>query len=508
MSILAAIRNHSGTVFLGVQTLLGAVFVADIAGYYRSPNNSIDSTLHSVSLVAVVGAAILLLYLKRMISYRLLRASLAEEERRRLTETDLATGALMRHVFLSRLKEDIGTLSNQRNAILALVDLDHLKQLNDSLGHTVGDLALSHLVDCIERCFPGCPVGRLGGDEFAVLMAGDDAALCNRRLQRMLTLLRDGKMHEGNRISLSASIGIAMAPDHASLDKELILLADLALYESKNSGRGRATVFDPDMLSEKRRRRFVERELRAAMYLRELELHYQPIRQPDGSIYAFEALIRWNHSVRGLVGPAEFIPIAERSSLIDALGEWVFRRACEDIAILPGCRISINISGEQLKRQEVVDMMTRVLAETGRSAGEFTLEITETVATSATAEVIARLQTLRAMGFRVALDDFGTGNCGFNYITSLPVDCIKIDRSYVHNLKNDRVAQVFVSALIEIARIQDLAVVAEGIETEAEFSLARAAGCNRFQGYLLGRPVPPLAARRELLAAQPERMAS
>ncbi|TIV78907.1 MAG: EAL domain-containing protein, partial [Mesorhizobium sp.] len=234
----------------------------------------------------------------------------------------------------------------------------------------------------------------------------------------------------------------------------------------------------------------VERELRAAIYLGELDLHYQPIVDTDRSTFALEGLVRWRHPVRGLISPADFIPIAERSTLIDMLGEWVFRRACADIAHFPGLRISINVSGEQLKRDEIVTMCDRVLRETGRLAAEFIIEITETVATAATPEILKRLEALRGLGFHIALDDFGTGHCGINYLKTLPIDSIKIDRSYISSLAHDQVAQIFVSALAQIARIQHVTIVAEGVETEEEFTLARAAGCNRFQGYFFGRPAP------------------
>ena len=207
-------------------------------------------------------------------------------------------------------------------------------------------------------------------------------------------------------------------------------------------------------------------------------------------MYAVEGPGRWRHSVRGLIAPGEFVPGAEETSLIDTLGAWVFRRACLDSHAFPDCRISINVSGQQLKREEFIVMLKRVLLETGCSADRFILEITETTATAATPEVLRRLQTARAMGFRVALDDFGTGFCGFNYLKTLPIDAIKIDRSYVQSLAQDEVARIFVSALTQIASIQDLVIVAEGVETETDFALARAAGCNRFQGYHIARPAP------------------
>ncbi|WP_048648024.1 putative bifunctional diguanylate cyclase/phosphodiesterase [Nitratireductor soli] len=498
MSILATVHKHGGPVYIGVQSLLvSGTAMAALALFLAPRENAVTGWLMIVCLALTLAGVALLDYLKRSVTDRLRRAAHVEAQRHRLTETDLLTGALTRGRFLDELTASVGTLTKPRRIMLMLVDVDHFKQLNDGFGHQFGDEALAHLVACARHCFPDCTIGRLGGDEFAILMHGNDLDRCRTRAEKLLAMLQRGRSSEGHQVPLSASIGIAVAPQHASSAKELPLLADLALYESKGAGRGRVTVFDPDMLSEKRQRRFMERELRAAIYLNELELHYQPVTNADRSRFAVEGLVRWRHPARGMISPGEFVPIAERSSLIDLLGEWVFRRACRDIDHFADCRISINISGEQLKRDGLVQMLARVLDETGNSAGHFILEITETVATAATPEIIGRIEKLRAMGFHVALDDFGTGHCGFNYIKTLPIDSIKIDRSYIRNLGDDRIAQVFVSALTQIARIQGLTIVAEGIETEMEFQLARAAGCNRFQGFLLGRPVP-LASADEL----------
>lgn len=498
MSILSTVRRNGARVYIGVQALLITATALIAVAYFMVPRESgMPNWLLLTCFVLSATGLGLLEYLKRTVSDQLKDAVRIEAERTRLTENDLLTGALTRGRFLDELSASIGTLSKPRRIMLLLVDLDHFKQLNDGFGHQFGDQALAHLVACAKHCFPDCTIGRLGGDEFAILMYGNDLERCRLRAEKLLTMLQQGRVCEGHQIPLGASIGIAVAPEHASSPKELPLLADLALYESKGAGRGRITVFDPDMLSEKRQRRFMERELRAAVYLNELELHYQPLTDSERNCTALEGLVRWRHPVRGMISPAEFIPVAERSNLIDMVGEWVFRRACLDLDHLSCGRISINVSGEQLKRDGLVHMLDRVLHETGTAANRFVLEITETVATAATPEIIARIERLRGMGFHIALDDFGTGHCGFNYIKTLPIDSIKIDRSYIRNLGHDRIAQVFVSALTQIARIQGLTIVAEGIETEAEFDLARAAGCNRFQGYFLGRPqAAPMLLRR------------
>ena len=490
MSIFTSISNHSKRGYYALQGLFSASALT-LAWSILTFGNGGRLTWAlafciAVNLIAILG----LVYVQRTMGLQLEAASAAQEETARLTRTDTLTGATTRGHFLAQMQQSLGSRLARRHATLIVVDIDHFKQLNDSLGHPFGDAALNHVVCTMKRLFPDAVVGRLGGDEFAILVRNGDVQMAIERANRLIETLRGGVFHSGNNVALSVSMGIALAPLHATQTDDLMLLADLALYESKSAGRGRVTVFDNGMLSDKRHRRFIQRELRAAIYLNELELHYQPMANADGTVYALEGLVRWRHPVRGIIAPGEFISIAEESNLIDMLGAWVFRRACADIPSFPGCRISINVSGEQLKRDEFIAMLARVLEETGRSADGFVLEITETVATAATPEVLRRLETVREMGFRVALDDFGTGFCGFNYLKTLPIDAIKIDRSYIQSLAEDEVARVFVSALAQIARIQNLVILAEGVETETDLTLARAAGCTCFQGYLLARPAP------------------
>lgn len=490
MSILATIKDHSGRIYRGIQALLVASIAATAIAAFGLTGNGSRATALALAATSTSLALLVLMYMRSSIVQRLQSAADAEAEKHRFLSIDAMTGAMTRRYFLEALSDRLGSLRNRRQASLVLIDLDHFKQLNDTFGHQFGDLALAHLVKEAGRIFADSIVGRLGGDEFGVIVSHGDAAALNKDVRRLLDAMRAGKRHEGKIIPLSISLGVARAPLHASNPTELMLLADLALYESKAAGRGRVTVFDEEMLSDKRDRRLVERELRAAVYLGELELHYQPIVGAEGSVDALEGLIRWRHPVRSLISPAEFIPIAERSTLIDMIGEWVFKRACADIDHFPGRRISINVSGEQLKRDEIVTMCERILRETSRSASSFIIEITETVATAATPEILRRLEALRGLGFHIALDDFGTGHCGFNYLKTLPIDSVKIDRSYIRSLAHDQVAQIFVSALAQIARIQHITIVAEGVETAEEFTLARTAGCSRFQGYFFGKPAP------------------
>jgi diguanylate cyclase (GGDEF)-like protein len=398
------------------------------------------------------------------------------------------TGALARRHFMECL--DQAVRKTDVSITLMLIDIDHFKQLNDTLGHPAGDAALVHLSNCLRYQLKTGQVGRLGGDEFAVLFTGTSETEIARQTAALLRLVAKPFRHAGHDIALSVSIGTATSFDRAHDASGLFQNADLALYASKSAGRGRATTFEESMLQDRRRVRYLQRELRAAIYLDHLELHYQPVVDAQKQVKGFEALVRWRHPVRGLIPPIEFIPVAESSTLIDLLGEWVFTRACQDFVRLGHLNVSINVSGEQLKRDNLVTMAEQVLQQTGCPPHRIVFEITETAATDASPDVLRRLNKLRAMGIRLALDDFGTGHCGFNYLKTLPIDVIKIDRSYISNLGKDRLAQVLVSALTEVGRIQGVSVVAEGIETDEDFQLAKAAGCDRFQGYAIARPQP------------------
>ena len=451
--------------------------------------------LSAAPFALIVASVLLLLWMR----FRLRReVDAAETEAARqvaLLQVDPLTGAMTRRIFMNALKAATRPNPAGEPCSLALLDVDHFKSLNDSFGHNVGDFALTHLVEVARRTLPGALIGRLGGDEFAVLLPGCDEAQALERMDEFLSALKTPTFAANRQLALSASIGLVTAPRQTSFFEEMILLADLALYESKRRGRGRATLFDPDMLRIKRNRRMIERDLRAAIMLDELDLHYQPITGADQTILGVEALVRWKHPIRGMIPPAEFIPVAEEGALIDMLGEWVLRRACQDLEDLPGRFVSVNVSPSQLRRNDLVEVVETVLRDSGVAPHQLVLEITENVSLLSIPEVLGRIQSLRTMGIVIALDDFGTGHCTFNYLRSLPVDIVKIDRSYISRLADDPVSRVFVSAVLEIARALRLSVVAEGIETEEEFSLSRAAGCTRFQGYLLGRP----AAKTDLI---------
>ncbi|ORE97615.1 bifunctional diguanylate cyclase/phosphodiesterase [Aurantimonas sp. 22II-16-19i] len=409
---------------------------------------------------------------------------------------DVVTGALNRAGFIAECEAQLRTRKDGFGYFLH-IDLDYLKRINDSLGHAKGDAALRHAAEIARAMAPACAFGRLGGDEFALLVMKrphkEAIAFANEYLARLAMTV----WHQSQPMNLSASIGVALLdPEIAGFD-ELVHRADLALYESKRNGRAQATLFRPEMVTDLRYARLIERELRAAILLGELELAYQPLYRGDGTLVGFEAQVQWRHSLRGLIAPSEFVPVAERSVLIDLLGEWVLRRACTDMRDYADLDFSVNFSANQFKRDSVVSMVAAVLAETGTAPGRLVIEITENAAMGASEDVRERLAAIRRLGVRIALDDFGAGLSGFAYLQSFPVDAIKVDRAFISKLGTNSASNVLVAALVSVAHASGISVVAEGVETEDQHRLALLAGADVFQGDLLAQPTT-LGAIREL----------
>ena len=415
---------------------------------------------------------------------------------------DTVTLALNRAAFIAACESQLRERKDGHGYFLH-IDLDYLKRINDSHGHARGDAALKHAADIARALAPGCAFGRLGGDEFALLVMRRPHAEAMVFANQYLSQLAMTVWHENQPMNLSASIGVAAVDSEISGFDELVHRADLALYESKRNGRAQATMFKAVMVTDLRHGRLIERELRAAILLGELELAYQPVFRGDGSIAGCEALVRWRHSLRGLISPADFIPVAERSVLIDLLGEWVMRQACRDMSEFPDRYFSVNFSANQFKRDTVVQMVEAVLAETGTAPGRLVIEITESMAMSTGDDVRQRLARLRELGLKIALDDFGAGFSGFAYLQSFPVDTIKIDRAFVSRLGSNDASNVLVSALVSVAHASDIRVVAEGVETEEQLRLARLAGADLYQGFHLARPMAIGEIRRLFTAELP-----
>lgn len=410
------------------------------------------------------------------------------------SERDVLTNVLNRETFVSQAKQALEARGKTRFFALFLIDVDHFKQVNDTHGHPAGDRVLVFVAEKLLAHFPAARVGRLGGDEFAVLIEHTDP-ITGKWAEELCAGFAAGLAHKVNigaqRLAVSASIGIALAPDHGKTWSSLVINADMALYASKKNGRACSTLFHDDMLTDIRNEKALVRELRAAMLLRHLRVAYQPIVDGDGRLIAFEALLRWRHPLRGIIPPDVFIPVAERASMIGEIGYYVVRQVAEDISSLPEVRVSINLSAIQIAMPDLKEKMLDILAETATSPQRIILEITESASLAVNERIAGQISALQDAGFRIALDDFGMGYSEFNQLRALPYDVIKIDKSYICALGTDHVTDVFVSAVVEIARRYGKYVVAEGIETEDDLLRARAAGCDRFQGYYFGKPAFP-----------------
>lgn len=409
---------------------------------------------------------------------------------------DALTGLPNRFAVLEHL-DHLAQVGAEDVAVL-FVDLDTFKSVNDTHGHAVGDKVLANVASTLTRCVRGDEfVGRLGGDEFVVVVRefsqpADVVALGYRAIRA----IEQPQEHDGHVFVLSASVGVAIqGPGVAALDT--IRHADNAVYQAKRRGRGRVELFDATMQEEIEHEAALELALRQAVRNGELVIHLQPVVDlANGRITGAEALVRWERPGCGLVPPGDFIPIAERSSLIYEIERWVLTQACERVAAWrrrdPDCsyRIAVNISGRHLIEGDLLDDIDAALILTGADPGMLELELTETQLLEDLGRATSVLDTLRARGITIAVDDFGTGYSSMTYLRHLPIDVVKIDRSFVARATEHGYDSTVIEALLTIGRALGLSVIAEGVETEAQLDYVRARGCHRAQGFLLARPMP------------------
>ncbi len=420
----------------------------------------------------------------------------AEEKIAQLAHFDALTSLANRARFLDL----VGVAAKDerehgRRFAVHLLDLDRFKEVNDSLGHATGDALLFEIASRL-RCCVGSNdvVARLGGDEFTVLQfigdAGADAAVALAK--KFLQVISEPFDIEGHHLAIETSIGLALAPDHGLVANELLKRADLALYRAKSNGRNGWRVFEPDMEQEANTRLALAMSLRNAVAREEFELHYQPVvTTANENVAGAEALVRWRDGARGLIPPSQFIPLAEDTGLIIPLGEWVLRRACQDAASWPEhVRVAVNLSPVQIRSGDFVDVVKRTLEETGLPANRLELEVTESVLLQHNEQSLRVLHQLRELGVAIVLDDFGTGYSSLSYLLSFPFDKIKIDRAFVAELPKRNDCAAIVSAVSGLARSLDIVTTAEGVETNEQLVMLRAAGCTLAQGYLFGHPCP------------------
>jgi diguanylate cyclase (GGDEF)-like protein len=413
---------------------------------------------------------------------------------------DSLTGLPNRALFLDRLQRALAQARRAKDPVAVLfLDLDNFKVINDSLGHETGDGMLIAIAQRLRACVrPGDTVARLGGDEFTILLEDvDDACRVARVAERVAAALRAPLVIGGREVFTTASIGIAISTGGDEMPGDLLRDADTAMYQAKTGGKAGYAVFDRSMNTRALERLEIESDLRQALEQGELRLHFQPIVQLEsGQLTEVEALVRWEHPKLGLVPPGRFIPVAEETGLIVPLGAWVLQEACRQGQAWQGQRpgdpplvVSVNLSARQLQQADLVDMTARILEETGFDPARLKLEITESVMMLDAESTIGKLHQLKALGVHLAVDDFGTGYSSMAYLSSLPIDTLKIDRSFVSRLGQQTEAEAIVRAIISLAKTLNLQVTSEGIETPEQLAHLQALGCERGQGYYFARPL-------------------
>ncbi|MGH6671400.1 MAG: putative bifunctional diguanylate cyclase/phosphodiesterase [Xanthobacteraceae bacterium] len=418
----------------------------------------------------------------------------AEERITHMARHDSLTDLPNRVLLRERLQHELKRVKRGENLAVLCLDLDHFKSVNDTLGHPIGDELLKLVADRLRGCTrEPDTIARLGGDEFAIIMTqlhqpGDAAAL-SRRIRE--SIVKPYQV-DGHQIISDISIGISIAPIDGAEPDQLLKNADMALYGAKSDGRGMYRFFEAEMDRRMKERRDLEMDLRLALANGEFELHYQPlVNLQNSEISAFEALLRWHHPTRGLISPADFVPIAEETGLIVSIGEWVLRTACRETANWPGhVKVAVNLSPAQLKSKNLMALVVSALADCSMPPERLQLEITETMLMQNTFATLNTLHRLRKLGVQIAMDDFGTGYSSLSYLRSFPFDKIKIDRSFIQDLTKGAEPRAIVHAVAGLAKCLNMISTAEGVETQQQLDTLQAVGCTEMQGYLFSRARP------------------
>ena len=418
----------------------------------------------------------------------------AEEQILYMARHDSLTGLANRAAFQDEMEHTLKHARRGETLAVLCLDLDYFKNVNDTLGHLIGDKLLCAATQRLQDSLRDVDtIGRLGGDEFAILQSGEGGAgQASTLAHRLIAEINRPYDIEGHHVVVSASIGIAIAPGDGTSTEQLLRNADMAMYRAKSEGRSTFRFFEPEMDASLQARRVLELDLRKALANGEFELYYQP--QLDAMteiITGCEALLRWNHPSRGLVLPGDFIPLAEEIGLIVPIGEWVLRQACAEAAKWPSSiKIAVNLSPAQFKSRTLIQNVVDALAQSTLEPSRLELEITESVLLHDNEATLATLHQLRDFGIRISMDDFGTGYSSLSYLRSFPFDKIKIDRSFIKDLSERSESGAIIKAVAGLGRGLGIVTTAEGVETRAQLDRIRAEGCTEVQGYLFSPPRP------------------
>lgn len=408
---------------------------------------------------------------------------------------DALTDLPNRRLFREQLEHALLRVDRSERVAVLCLDLDNFKDVNDSLGHPVGDELLNEVAKRLGTTIrKGDTVARLGGDEFAIVLADcksqttEITALASRLVETIALPFEIA----GNQIMIGASVGISIAPEDGNDPDQLLRNADMAMYRAKSNGRGTFCFFESGMDAQAQARRLLLTDLRTALAHQEFEVHYQPVLDLEANkVVSFEALVRWNHPIRGIIMPDDFVPLAEEAGLIIPIGDWVLRQACMDAAGWPaGISVAVNLSPVQFRNRALATLVISALSASGLAAERLELEITETVLLQDGETTLATLRRLRDFGVKISMDDFGTGYSSLSYLRSFPFDKIKIDQSFIRDLAEQGDSMAIVRAVAGLGKSLRIKTLAEGVETSEQLALLRAEGCTQMQGYFFGRPQP------------------
>jgi diguanylate cyclase len=458
------------------------------------PGAAIVASVLPFIAVALAGFALLVGLVMRYMRRTAAAIVAGERQLRHLAWHDPVSGLPNRIYFGERLEQAIGEVRGDgTSAAVFYIDLDHFKDVNDTLGHHIGDELILNVTQRLSRIMRGDDlVARLGGDEFAIITAcASDSYSLQAIAGRIIAAVCAPYQISGHNIIIGASIGIAVIDRRAGDAADILRYADMALYRAKNEGRNRACIYDAAMDADLSNRKLLEGDLLQAIKNDGLRAAYQPIVNASGdTVVGVEALARWTHPTHGEIPPSRFIPIAEHSGLIVELGEWMLRRACLDGRDWPGLTVAVNVSPLQFRRSDFVELVERILTETDFDANRLELELTESTLLGNLETAELSMLRLKAIGVRFALDDFGTGYSSLLYLRRFPFDKLKIDSSFVQSIEKAPDAAAIVHAVVSLGRGLGMKVTAEGVETPEQHLFLRAAGVHSMQGYRFGKPGP------------------
>jgi diguanylate cyclase (GGDEF)-like protein len=486
--------------------------IARLAWTPKQPGAEIVHNVVPFIAVALAGFALLGAFVLRYMRRTAVAIAAGENRLRHLALHDPLCGLPNRIFFSERLEAVIDEVAaTDIPAALFYIDLDHFKDVNDTLGHPVGDELIRNVTLRLSHTLRGGDlVARIGGDEFAVISSiGGDTAIMMALAQRIIAAICAPYSIGGQNIVIGASIGIAVVDRNCAGAADIMRYADMALYRAKNEGRNRACIYDTAMDADLSKRKQLEGDLRDAITNNQLRLLYQPIVDKSGdTMLGVEALCRWTHPTRGEISPVEFIALAEHSGLIVELGAWVLQKAMIDGRAWPSLTVAVNVSALQFRRADFAELVERTMAETGFDPARLELEITESVLIGNFETAEASMLRLKALGVRLALDDFGTGYSSLLYLRRFPFDKLKIDRSFVLSIEKAADAAAIVHAVVSLGRGLGMKVTAEGVETADQQLFLRAAGVHSMQGYRFGRATTPEKIAERLVSPEAFRSAS